>query len=358
MKRTRTKSKRPGSQKSSRRDHKLRHRQAMDHALLLVDTVCFLAGAEHLIGNQENDEINRLRQAIATNDTQRLFNQLIEAFSLQGISDHAAYTYMDRHGRITWRHLERATARPQACGKLKCYWTFHDCGYRKGARTCAEPNFFTACPLPSHDLRNGRLNQTAYSLFFFIRDVADGGLVAWIDQQLLQASQGSVAGRTQRMRTALIEPLRNVFGVSDKVLQMSLAYLLTSAPKTKPLWLETGANFIAVDTLVHQFLHRTGILRRLNAHHVYGPACYEPNGCADIIARVAQEIDAREINPTYPRVFPRFVQHALWRYCAQLEMNICNGNQIDDRARCSNKGCPLFDFCDRVALQPQRTMTR
>ena len=31
---------------------------------------------------------------------------------------------------------------------------------------------------------------------------------------------------------------------------------------------------IAIDTLVHNFLHRTGILPRFNANHVYGAACY------------------------------------------------------------------------------------
>jgi hypothetical protein len=47
----------------------------------------------------------------------------------------------------------------------------------------------------------------------------------------------------------LIEPLRNIFGVSDKVLNMTLAYLLTSAPPNKALWLETGTHMNAVDTL-------------------------------------------------------------------------------------------------------------
>ena len=35
------------------------------------------------------------------------------------------------------------------------------------------------CPLPLHPLRNGRLNQTAYSLFLFCRDVAEGELTRW-----------------------------------------------------------------------------------------------------------------------------------------------------------------------------------
>ena len=142
---------------------------------------------------------------------------------MQGIGNQAAHTYMDRHGRVTWRDIERAMSRPPACGKLRCFWTFSSCGYTKGARTCAEPSLLPACPLPKHDLRNGRLNQTAYSFFLFIRDVANGDLVEWIDRQLLQASQGSAQGRPLRTRRSLIEPLRGVFGVSDKVLEMALA---------------------------------------------------------------------------------------------------------------------------------------
>jgi hypothetical protein len=37
-------------------------------------------------------------------------------------------------------------------------------------------------------LRNGRLNQTAYCLYLFIRDIADGDLIGWIDQRLQAAN--------------------------------------------------------------------------------------------------------------------------------------------------------------------------
>ena len=151
----------------------------------------------------------------------------------------------------------------------------------------------------------------------------------------------------------MIEPLRQIFGVSDKTLNMTLAHVLMSARQVKRLWLETGASMIAIDTLVHNFLYRTGILRRFNAEHGYGPVCSGLKGCAEIIGRIAARIDARRSNPIYPPVFPRFVQHAIWRYCAQMEMDICNGNQIDDCDRCINARCALFDRCDRIALQPQ-----
>jgi hypothetical protein len=278
---------------------------------------------------------------------------LMEAFSFQGISDHAAYTYMDRHGRVSWRNIKGTMSGPLACPKLQSFSAFENCGYKKSARTCAKPKLLSACPLPKHRLRNGRLNQMAYSLFLFIRDVARDDLVGWIDHQLKKASKvaGTGKARTSKLRNALIEPLREIFGVSDKTLNMTLAHVLMSAPRSKGLWLETGASMIAIDTLVHNFFHRTGILSRLDAQHPYGPACYSTAGCAEIIGRMAARINARRINPIYPRA----MQLAIWRYCAQMEMDICNGNQIDDWGRCMNARCPLFDQCDRIALQPPAT---
>jgi hypothetical protein len=152
------------------------------------------------------------------------------------------------------------------------------------------------------------------------------------------------------MRDALIEPLRGIYGVSDKVLTMALSSLLLGAPKKLWLWHEVGASMIAIDTLVHNFLHRTGILYRFGADHAYGSACYRPGGCAEIIETVAKRIDARAFNPTFPAVFPRFVQHALWRYCAQSGLAVCNGNRIDDRKSCDNVYCHIHNICDRKAL--------
>jgi hypothetical protein len=126
---------------------------------------------------------------------------------------------------------------------------------------------------------------------------------------------------------------------------MSLSSLLLAIDR--PLWREVGAQMIAVDTLVHNFLHRTGILSRFAAEHSYGEACYRPGGCADAIREVASTIDTSQFNRTYPRSFPRFVQNAIWRYCAQTGLNECNGNRIDDRYGCENGYCRLYWRCDR-----------
>ncbi|MGE0289961.1 MAG: hypothetical protein AB7I42_27660 [Bradyrhizobium sp.] len=197
-----------------------------------------------------------------------------------------------------------------------------------------------------------------YSLFFFIRDVTGGNLVDWIDRSLAQASLGSAKNRAHRMRHALIEPLRNIYGVSDKVLNMTLADLLLAAPASKPLWRETGFGMIPIDTLVHNFLVRTGLTHRLGAEHTYGSACYSENGCADVIRKIARRIDARQFGDNYPQHFVRFVQHSLWRWCAQSELNVCNGNNIDDDSRCRNANCVLFRRCDRVPLRGQSELPR
>jgi hypothetical protein len=80
-------------------------------------------------------------------------------------------------------------------------------------------------------LRNGHLNQAAYSLFLFIRDLADGDLIGWIDAQLQTANSPAGPDRLTRMAAALLEPMREIYGVSDKVLAMALSSLLLGTPE-------------------------------------------------------------------------------------------------------------------------------
>ena len=55
-------------------------------------------------------------------------------------------------------------------------------------------------PLPRHDLRNGRLNQTAYSLFLFMRDLTGGDIVGWIDERLKAVDLARAPDRPARLR--------------------------------------------------------------------------------------------------------------------------------------------------------------
>jgi hypothetical protein len=132
---------------------------------------------------------------------------------------------------------------------------------------------------------------------------------------------------------------------------MALADLLLVGDPDRERWVATGARMIAVDSLVHNFLHRTGVLKRFDALHEIGPACYVPGGCANLIESLARRIDARAFNPAFPATFPRFIQHSIWAFCAADGFDICNGNRIHDGARCQNRFCPVFSDCDRVSLR-------
>src|SRR4051794_37162583 len=137
------------------------------------------------------------------------------------------------------------------------------------------------------------------------------------------------------MGAAPLEPLREVYGIGEKVWSMALADLLVAADSNRERWVTTGAAMVVIDTLMHNHLHRTGILRRFAAEHPYGPRCYAPGGCAEIVRGLAERVDARAFNPTSPACFPRFVQFAMWRLCSTSmwrlcstsELDICNGNR-------------------------------
>jgi hypothetical protein len=318
----------------------------------MIRTVCAVAGSTSFL-----DEIDAeareagLDQAISQGQTPPVFNWLLTTFSFQGISDRVAREYMEKHGTASWAAMEVSLKASPSCRKLDSYWGYAGCRYDKGSGTCAEPDHIDGCPVPQPRLRNGRLNQTAYSLFLFVRDIAGSDLVGWIDSQLEAAVGASRTDLEAARQEALLGPLRNVYGVSDKVLTMALSTLLIGARAHHPLWSETGKAMIAVDTLVHNFLHRAGILESCGTPHGYGAACYSAGGCAEIIRAVSGRIDARTYNPKFPPAFPRFVQHAIWRFCAADGLNLCNANRIDDRKPCQVSYCYLHQKCDRKPLK-------
>jgi hypothetical protein len=198
-----------------------RFRQGMTHARSLVRQVCRITGQSTWVDDvRDNANATGLVSAVAARDTPRIFDWLVREVSHQGISDAVADRYIDQHGNVTWAEIAAVLATSPTCAKLAGYWAFTDCRYHKGLQTCANPDHFPNCPLPRHRLRNGRLNQTAYSLFLFIQNIADGDIVRWIDRQVKESADVAAA------RAALVDPLRNVYGISDKVIGMALASLL------------------------------------------------------------------------------------------------------------------------------------
>jgi hypothetical protein len=328
-------------------------RSSFRRTVRLVRCVCLVAGASNLIDDSRIGLAQHgVIAAVRRHDTPVIFDWLVDTVSYQGVSDNIAWGYMERHGRVRWHDIANALSETPSCPKLGCYWAFEGCGYQKSSGLCATPEHKPECPLPRHDLRNGRLNQTAYSLFLFMRDLASGDIVGWIDERLAAVDHVPASDRPARLRQALLEPLGHIYGVSNKVLAMALSELLLAGDAKRPTWIEAGTVMIAIDTLVHNFLHRTGILGQLGADHPYGSGCYRLGGCADIIERLSERIDARRFNPAFSANFPRFVQFAIWRFCAEAGLNRCNGNRIDDRAPCDQTDCPVFDRCGRMPLKP------
>lgn len=313
--------------------------------------MCGLAGSLTLLDDlRSNVHEAGIDQAVAERNTPKIFDWLLTTFSYQGVSDQAARTYIEQNGAASWSIIETSLQASPTCPRLRNYWRYDGCRYDKGSFSCSEPEHIYCCPVPRPRLRNGRLNQTAYSFFLFVRDIADGDLVGWIDDRLSDAGSTGLHSETD-LPEQLIGPLRNIYGVSDKILTMALSGLLLGASQNRPSWFEAGKAMIAIDTLVHNFLHRCGILDDGGVAHTYGVGCYAPGGCADILRSAASMIDARRFNPRFPQVFPRFVQHAIWRYCAADGLNICNGNRIDDLKPCQFAYCQLYGKCRRKRLK-------
>jgi hypothetical protein len=313
-----------------------------------VRDVCEIAGVPWII-EQARAELAgaNVIDAVRRHDNASLFDWLMDVLAYQGISNAAAFTYMEQHGRITYDAIASSLGDKPICAKLASWWSFEGCGYRKAAATCNRPDLFRHCDLPKHDLRNGSLNQSAFGLYLFLRDATRGDLVGWIDERLDDAAEQLTGFQ---LGSHLLAPLRQIHGLSDKVLSMAFSMLLLAADPDRTRWINVGAHMIAIDTLVHKWFVRTGILRRLGGDHAYGRLCYAPGGCADIVMRCAGQIDATRFNAQFPVAFPRFIQHAIWRFCAQDGEARCNSVAIKDGTRCRQTECELHSACDRKVI--------
>jgi hypothetical protein len=119
------------------------------------------------------------------------------------MSDANAAAYTAKHGIVGWDDIRSALDAGPACHRLRSYWHFEGCGYRKAKGTCSEPMYFPPCPLPQHPARKGSLIQAAYALFLFVHDICEDDFVGWIDRRLADADPGPDApDRGERMGAA------------------------------------------------------------------------------------------------------------------------------------------------------------
>jgi hypothetical protein len=278
---------------------------AMQRAISLIQRICDMTAPRNYLANTREYLVHTgIVAAVANHDTPALYRWLVEIISYQGIADRIARDYLDRHGRVRWADIDNGLKRPDPCPKLASYWTFHGCGYRKSACSCAVLPRLPCCLLPTLPMRNGRLAQSAVALHLFLRDLCGGDFISWIDDTLCQSQF------IEPNAAPIIDALRHIHGVSDKVLSLALVVLLLGGRPGDSRWQAAGAELVVIDTLVHNWLHRSGILNDLDAWHRYGAKCYGPNGCADIVRRAALLIDARRYSSDNPPAFPRLIQSA------------------------------------------------
>ena len=311
-----------------------------------INKLCKMNPFDFSVGISDDLKKSGIKEAVRNGSSKKIFNWLMGGLSYQGTSDKIVEKYIEEHGNITYRQITTSLNKTKKkCHKLNDFDSFKSCGFKKNKKSCKNQRMYNSCPLPKHDLRKGQLNQMAYSLYFFIRDVCNGDLVGFINESLARHED------IFEMRDELISELIKIYGVSYKILNMMISGLLMGADRRKSKWIAVGQSMIVIDTLVHNILHRTGILKYYDVSHKYnGAKCYRNDGCIKVIDNISKLIDCRKFNSDYPRYFPRFIQHSLWHYCCESGDNICNGNAIDDDYPCENESCFFYSKCEKISL--------
>ena len=285
-----------------------------------------------------------------------LFKPLMGALSFQGISDAVAIGYMDTHGRVSYfniqREIRQAKRKGPICEKLESFDTYKNCGFKKTGPCCNNQEMIDDCPISQFNMLKGTLNQKCYDLFLYIRDHCRGDLIGHWDDIISKHFDPVDGSGLMKARNALVDDFTKVFGIGDKLSNMTLSYFLMSDLEN-PSRLRLGQAMVAVDSLVHNFLHRTGILEFYKAEHNYGPLCSKH--CLSVLDDITGKIDARNFNSDFPAYFPRFIQFSIWRFSSVTQgLSICNGVKINDTKPCNRDDiCPVFSLCDHILLKPQ-----
>ena len=296
-----------------------------------------------------------LTAAIARRDTAALFDWLVEALSYQGIADRIAYDYMQRHGRARWARIMASLARnpparssaatggsttaiPQGNDNVRRAWPHRRLRPAQPPAAHRPADQIGVRPVPVHARLPMTISWTG----------SIGNWLRWIPNPLT----GSLpCARPSSVRSQRLWGGRQ--GLGD-----GLVVAAAERRQRRPLWRRSRRDFVAVDTLVHNFVHRTGILRRLGAEHPYGVGCYRPADALTFSGSLAAtSTPGSSIRPS-PRRFRGSCRMRSGGYCAENGLDVCNGNRIDDRQPLRQRHCQLFRRCDRVALRVNAKKSR
>ncbi len=268
--------------------------------------------------------------------------KLFEIANYQGMSDRAASSWLSTNGSPDFRELAlRLPLEPCECAGS--FDGVTGCGYLRSQNVCSHPALLLRCIVPTIPARKGQLARLALALNYWASDLPVQSLGAWARSKLKR-------GDHRAGGAAMVEDLKRLPGVSDKVASMIASDVAIGLSTGIDALLRAGASVIVVDRLVHNLLIRTGATRVAGRPHAFGPRCYAEGGCRDLIELFAAGIDARQFNRRWPTFAPRMLQHAIWRFCAGSELSICNGNNIRAQDRCRVIVCPAFEQCERARI--------
>ncbi len=133
----------------------------------------------NLLGENDEECLLSIKDALDGRNA-KLYKNLIGGFKYVGGSDYVNETVWEQmNPKPTYHRLKEDLKAPK-CPKLHSFTNFNNCGYSKSKRTCNEPQFFSKCPLPRYNMRNGKLNQMVFSVYLFLRDRCDGDFPSFV----------------------------------------------------------------------------------------------------------------------------------------------------------------------------------
>lgn len=276
----------------------------------------------------------------------RLFKTLIGAFKYVGGSDYVNQKiWQEMNPKPTYYRLKREI-KTAKCSKLATFDQFNNCGYKKNT-SCNEPQFFKRCQLPKYNMRNGKLNQMVFSVYLFLRDSCEGDFIGFVKGRIGSPQQIAGIEEKELSKTAenLVIELDRIFNVGLKLSNMVMSGLFYSRVG-RWNYRRLHPHMVAVDTLVHAFLERTGTLKRFKKDHSYGEKrCHSKGGCIEVINEIARRIDCKRFNDEYPSYYPRMVQACIWKFCTDNCNKIkCKINKLDDK-------CEFVEWCKEYSSQ-------
>jgi hypothetical protein len=121
----------------------------------------------------------------------KVYQYLLESFLFAGGGGQSNLAYYAKQRvRPTFSRVQRAVKAAQY-PNLATFETFKGWSYRKTPNKCIEPALLDTCPVRKFDMKRGSLNHMAFSVYFFLRNVAGGAFTLM---------SGSTLGRASRPR--------------------------------------------------------------------------------------------------------------------------------------------------------------